>query len=150
MRDRINEYFAQLSPVEVHLEKENVKGKGLNQKTQVPEEYETTTTKEIVSVRYDQGEPVPTVNGLALFLGFAGRKSLNEYLNTKPEFSYTIRAALAVIERYHEIKVATSDKPQGSIFLLQGMGWTTKAELEVNSNHPQQTFVIGGKTITFE
>lgn len=141
MRDRINEYFAQITPLETELEKETDLDKDGNG---------TTTTRENVNVKYHTGEPVPTVNGLALFLGFAGRKSLYEHLNHKPEFSYTIRAALAVIERYHEIRVATADKPQGSIFLLQGMGWATKAEVELTGQRPQQTFVIGGRTITFD
>jgi hypothetical protein len=95
------------------------------------------------------GEPLPTQTGLALYLGFASRQSLYDYQKRNDKFSYIIEGAKTLIERYHEIRVSTVDRPQGSIFVLQNMGWTTKVEVKDTSETPRQVFKIGGLEVEF-
>lgn len=141
LRDKIEKYFASITTKEVYLEDEK--------------EYDPygnnvmTTKREKTNVDHSTGEPAPTLTGLALFLGFADRRSLADYEKTSPEYSHVIRAAKSIIERYHEIRVATSEKAQGSIFVLQNMGWSTKAEIKDTTERPPQVFKIGNTEITF-
>ena len=53
------------------------------------------TNKSIVEI------PVPTITGLALFLGFESRQSFYDYEKGK-EFSYTIKKSRTFIEREYE------------------------------------------------
>lgn len=80
----------------------------------------------------------PTWTGLALNLGFESRQSLQDYKN-KPEFSYSIKKALARIEENYE-QGLFSRNPAGSIFALKNFGWKDKQEVEQS----------GGLTIKFE
>lgn len=66
----------------------------------------------------------PTVNGLALFLGFADKSTLYEYRD-RPEFSYPIKASLTLIEQYHEERLSENNVT-GAIFALKNMGWKDK------------------------
>jgi len=68
--------------------------------------------------------PVPTITGLALFLGFASRQSLYD-LETRPDFSYTIKKARTFIEREYE-ELLQSGNVTGAIFALKNMGWQDK------------------------
>jgi hypothetical protein len=72
---------------------------------------------------------MPTLTGLALALGFSGRKSMYDY-EAKKEFSYIIKRAKTVIEYYHENQCGTRDKPTGNIFILKNMGWSDRTEVE--------------------
>jgi hypothetical protein len=65
---------------------------------------------------------------LALYLGFAGRDSLNDYLK-KPEFFHPIKKALSKVEREYE-KGLKGRNPAGSIFALKNFGWKDKQEVE--------------------
>lgn len=68
----------------------------------------------------------PTVTGLALHLGFADKTTLYEYRD-RPEYSYSIKRALTMIEQYHELGL-TENNFGGRIFALKNMGWKDKVE----------------------
>jgi DNA-packaging protein gp3 len=72
----------------------------------------------------------PTVTGLALHLGFNSRQSLYDY-GRKPQFSYTIKRALLLIESYYE-QALFGPNPRGAIFMLKQFGWSDKASRTVN------------------
>jgi hypothetical protein len=70
----------------------------------------------------------PTWSGLARYLGFESRKSLDDY-GKKPEFSYSIKKALLRIEEIYEQNLFGRN-PAGSIFALKNFGWRDKQEIE--------------------
>ena len=81
------------------------------------------------------GNPVviqnpPTVSGLAIFLGFADRRSLYDY-KEREIFSYTIKKAITRIEEYAEQHLYQG-KATGAIFWLKNHGWVDKQENDVN------------------
>lgn len=67
---------------------------------------------------------IPTITGLAIFLGFASRQSMYDYI-IKPEFAYEIKRALLKVENSYENRL-WDDKPTGAIFALKNMGWADK------------------------
>ena len=86
------------------------------------------------------GKPVleerpPTVAGLALFLGFADRSSLYEYMG-RAEFADTIKKAVTRMEAYAESALLVKDKPTGSIFWLKNHGWTAQGRTAVTLAPP--------------
>ena len=72
--------------------------------------------------------PVPTITGLALFLGFESRQSFYDY-EKKPEFSHSIKRARTFIEREYEEQLKFGN-PSGAIFALKNFKWTDKQEVE--------------------
>lgn len=76
--------------------------------------------------------PVPTISGLAIFLGFESRQSFYAYEN-KEEFSYTIKKARFFIEREYEEQLQYGNTV-GAIFALKNMGWRDKQEIEHSGN----------------
>ncbi len=70
----------------------------------------------------------PTLSGLALYLGFADRKSLYDY-KKKEKFSYVIRRAIARIEEYAEQQL-TIGQASGAIFWLKSHGWQEQLDTE--------------------
>lgn len=80
---------------------------------------------------FEQDEPI-TWSGLALYLGFESRQSLEDY-KKKPEFSYPIKKALLRIESYYEQSIQ-SRNPAGAIFALKNFGWRDKQEVEQSGN----------------
>lgn len=85
-----------------------------------------------------ESESKPTVNGLALFLGFASKQSLYDYQGNE-KFSYPIKRALTMIEAAHE-KNLYGTTVTGSIFALKNMGWKDKTE--VDNRYPEGVQVI--------
>jgi hypothetical protein len=77
--------------------------------------------------------PVPTITGLALFLGFASRQSLYD-LETRQDFSYTIKKARTFIEREYE-ELLQSGNVTGAIFALKNMGWQDKVASQQLDEH---------------
>jgi len=98
-----------------------------------PRKYKTPEEMEAVIIEYFQAcadsEEWPLVTGLALFLGFSGRKSLYEYRDKHKEFSTLIKRALTSVEFAYESRLS-STTPSGAIFALKNMGWIDKQELE--------------------
>lgn len=66
-----------------------------------------------------------TVTGLCLYLGFAARSSLEDYIDKGGEFSYIIKRAKLAVENGYETAGATID-----IFALKNMGWVDKSEVD--------------------
>ena len=64
----------------------------------------------------------PTITGLALYLGFESRQSIEDYIK-KDEFTYTLKRAKLTVEYYYEKHGETID-----IFALKQMGWRDKIE----------------------
>ena len=89
----------------------------------------------------DKGQPVllkgcpiildarpPTVTGLALALGFAGRQALLNYQGRK-QFKDTITRAKSRCEEYAEGRLFDKDGAGGAQFSLRcNFGWSDKAE----------------------
>jgi len=73
--------------------------------------------------------PVPTITGLALFLGFESRQSFYDYEKNN-EFSYTIKKSRTFIEREYEELLSTGNVT-GAIFALKNMGWIDKTISEI-------------------
>ena len=75
-----------------------------------------------------------TWTGLAYFLGFSSRESLNKF-GKKPEFKEIVEKAKLVVERGYEEKLHSTN-PTGAIFALKNFGWvdTTKTDLSVTIN----------------
>ena len=65
-----------------------------------------------------------TITGLALYLGFCSRSSLDDYVK-KEEFSYIVKRAKLVVENSYENSGQTID-----IFALKNMSWKDKQEIE--------------------
>ena len=80
---------------------------------------------------FESGEII-TWSGLALYLGFESRQSLEDY-KKKPEFSYPIKKALLRIESFYEQSIQ-SRNPAGAIFALKNFGWKDKQEVEQSGN----------------
>lgn len=91
------------------------------------------------------GNPVwetnpPTVTGMALYLGFCNRLSMYDYAK-KPEFTDTIKRAVAGIEAYAERAILTGAKPVGAIFWLKNHGWRAEEQRD------DKTKVVGSVTV---
>lgn len=71
----------------------------------------------------------PTISGLALYLGFADRRSLYDY-KEREEFSHTIKRTITQIEEFAERQLLEKDKPVGAMFWLKNHGWSDKIEQE--------------------
>jgi hypothetical protein len=69
-------------------------------------------------------QPV-TWTGLALFLGFSSRQSIDEYLNYDG-FSDSVKRAKTFVEWHYEMKLH-QPSPTGSIFALKNFGWSDKS-----------------------
>lgn len=79
----------------------------------------------------DMDEPIyvnPSVNGLAIYLGFSGKQGLYDN-RSKPEFSFLIKKAISIVELHYEESL-NSKSCTGAIFALKNMGWKDKQEIE--------------------
>lgn len=75
----------------------------------------------------EKGEKA-TITGLALFLGFSSRSSLDDYEKRSDEFSYIIKRSKLAVENSYELNGQTID-----IFALKNMGWKDKSEVDVRT-----------------
>lgn len=90
------------------------------------------TRKVIVGKKGEKKEKliqIPTVAGLALFLGFDDRQSVYDY-SARPAFSCVIKRAVTYIEMYHEESLSDGNNVVGSIFWLKNHQWKDKSEVE--------------------
>lgn len=85
---------------------------------------------------------VPTISGMAFYLGFESRQSMYDYKNKDNRFSYIIKRSMFYIENHYE-KILQGKAPTGAIFALKNMGWKDKTE--VDNNHK----VVGRANISF-
>lgn len=73
-----------------------------------------------------------TITGLALFLGFSSRGTINEYAK-KPGFSDIVKRAMCVVENRYEI-AACDNNATGPIFILKNMGWSDRTEMDLKDD----------------
>lgn len=71
---------------------------------------------------------VPTITGLAYYLGFESRQSFYDY-EAREEFSYTIKRSRLFIEIEYEEQLQHGNTV-GAIFALKNMGWKDKSEVD--------------------
>ncbi len=81
---------------------------------------------------------IPTVSGMAYFLGFKSRQSMYDYEKRSDYFSYVIMRARLWVEKNYE-QLAQGKNANGVIFILKNMGWVDKRELDVNANVTNKT-----------
>lgn len=74
-----------------------------------------------------------TISGLALFLGFASRQSIEDYKNRDAKFSYVIERFKLFMVHYHEQRLTWAGSFQGSFVWLKNFG-NYKDENIVNQN----------------
>ena len=98
---------------------------GRPRKYDTPEEFDEKVYEYQAHCR-SEGEPV-TWTGLALFLGFSSRQSIDEYLKYDG-FSDSVKRAKTFVEYEYEKRLC-GDKPTGAIFALKNFGWADKTEL---------------------
>jgi len=72
--------------------------------------------------------PVPTITGLAIYLGFESRQSFYDY-EKEEGFSYTIKRARLFIECEYEEQLQVGNTV-GAIFALKNMGWIDKSTID--------------------
>ena len=93
-----------------------------------PEEFESKIG-EYEQFCKEKDYPV-TWTGLALFMGFSSRQSIDEYAKYDG-FSDSVKKAKTFVEWHYEMKLAKSEgSPAGSIFALKNFGWKDKQEIE--------------------
>lgn len=103
-------------------------------KAKIEEYFETGLTVKVIVTGVKPYEKtaevkVPTITGMAYFLGFASRQSVYDY-EKKGAFAYIIKRARLLIEQgYEEMLQVGSGQSAGPIFALKNMGWTDKTEI---------------------
>ena len=102
---------------------------GRPRKYETPEEFDKKVFEYQAHCK-ETGEPV-TWTGLALFLGFSSRQSIDEYLKYEG-FSDSVKRAKTFVEWEYEKRLC-GDKPTGAIFALKNFGWADKQELSHTS-----------------
>ena len=101
-------------------------------KIKTPKEFDALVNK-YVDECANNGDPV-TWTGMALFMGFAGRVCIDEYLKYEG-FSYSVKRAKTIVENAYEKKLH-SGNAAGPIFALKNFGWTDRQELTVMAENP--------------
>jgi hypothetical protein len=69
-----------------------------------------------------QGKGIYTLNGCALFLGFATRQSMYDYEKKSPEFAYVLNRFRSFMKHWNEQKLYWGGSFQGSSFWLKNFG----------------------------
>lgn len=72
----------------------------------------------------------PSLTGLTLALGFCDKSTVYDY-QKRPEFSHSIKRALAMVELFYEERLSEQNVA-GSIFALKNFGWKDKTETEIS------------------
>lgn len=78
-----------------------------------------------------------TWTGMALFMGFSSRQSINEYENYNG-FSDAVKRAKTFVEWHYELRLC-GDRPTGAIFALKNMGWDDKMQVDSTSSDGSMT-----------
>lgn len=84
--------------------------------------------------------PVPTITGLAYFLGFESRQSFYDY-EEKEEFAYTIKRSRLFIEKEYE-EMLSAGNTVGAIFALKNFGWVDKQEFNHGGSIEGLTMIV--------
>ena len=102
---------------------------------QSPEDFDTKVV-EYHEYCKEVGEPV-TWTGLALYLGFSSRQSIDEYQKYEG-FSDSVKRAKSLVEWHYEMRLCGSS-PTGAIFALKNFGWVDKQEVDHRSGDGSMT-----------
>lgn len=102
---------------------------GRPRKYSSPEEFDAKVV-EYHNYCREKEEPV-TWTGLALYLGFSSRQSIDEYQNYDG-FSDSVRKAKALVEWHYEMRLH-GNNPTGAIFALKNYGWNDRQEVDHSS-----------------
>jgi hypothetical protein len=97
-----------------------------------PPKFKRPEDMQVLIEEYFKNEPVLTITGLVLHLGFADRKSFYQY-EEKKAFAHTIKRARTMIENGYERILLSGGQAAGPIFALKNFGWTDKQELDLNN-----------------
>lgn len=100
-----------------------------------PEDFDAKVDEYYHSCK-EGNEPI-TWTGLALYLGFSSRQSIDEYLKY-PGFSDSVKRAKLLIEWAYEKRVMGTNAA-GPIFVLKNMGWSDKQEIDHRSGDGSMT-----------
>ena len=128
---------------------------GRPRKYETPEELENKindyfdfgcSTKEAFSGTKKIKVKIPTISGLAIYLGFESRQALYDIEKNK-EFSYTIKRARTRMEMHYE-ELLQSGVTTGAIFALKNFGWTDKQVVEHQGNEDKPLKFEGVRIIT--
>lgn len=90
---------------------------------------------------YQERVPHYTKTGLALFLGFADRRSLYDY-GKREEFSHIIKSATTRVEQGYEMMLAEKGVATGAIFALKNMGWKDRTDVTSGDEPLKQSVAI--------
>jgi hypothetical protein len=97
---------------------------------ETPEEFEQAANDYFAVC--EAKERRPTVNGLALALGFNSRQSLLNY-EDRPEFLDLVKAVRTRLEDEWE-QALSGPNAAGTIFWLKNQGWTDKSEQSITAD----------------
>lgn len=103
-----------------------VKRIGRPRKYKSPEEFDAAVDKHRAECVANE-EPL-TWTGLALALGFSGRKEMDNYLGYEG-FSHSVKRAKAFVEHSYERRLS-GNSPAGAIFALKNMQWSDRLEVD--------------------
>ena len=78
-----------------------------------------------------------TITGLALYLGFSSRSTINEYAK-KDGFSNIVKRAMLVVENRYEF-AACDNNATGPIFILKNMGWSDRQDIDLKDDRRTQS-----------
>jgi hypothetical protein len=70
-----------------------------------------------------------TLTGLALYIGFSSRESLDDYAKKGDEYCYIVKRAKMVAENAYETRGRTID-----IFILKNMGYSDHSTMDLTNN----------------
>lgn len=102
---------------------------------QTPEEFDAKVDEYCQHCKATD-EPI-TWTGLALYLGFAARRSIDEYARYEG-FSHSVKRAKLLVEYAYE-KRLMGNNAAGPIFVLKNMGWSDRQELDHTSSDGSMT-----------
>ena len=96
-----------------------------------PLKFETSKQMQDAVDSYLKDNNIPTISGLAYYLGFESRQSFYDY-EQREEFSYTVKRCRLFMESWYESRLQ-GNNPAGSIFWLKNAGWSDKQEIDQTS-----------------
>lgn len=111
-----------------------------------PRKYDSPEQMKVAIDDYFDTTTKITICGLALHLGFVGRRSLLDYEGYSKEYLLTIKAAKSRVEQYYEEHLVESGAA-GSIFALKNFKWSDKQEIDIKVEGDMTFFIDPTKLI---
>lgn len=97
-----------------------------------------------------EGKTMPSLSGIALFMGFNDRESFSKYGEYEEEFARTVKRARLRIEKDRQERLLTKEGfTPGVIFdLKNNHGWKDKSEHEVSGPNGGPIATVDAKKLT--